>query len=91
MWEYIIAGIVTLSNLAFFLYYKRKMSEVRDGTAETMPERIISSVPDMIFMVDNKLDIQKIYNADASKLSLPVEALIGRNLKNCVDRSAWRT
>ena len=71
MWEYIIAGIVTLSNLAFFLYYKRKMSEVRDGTAETMPERIISSVPDMIFMVDNKLDIQKIYNADASKLSLP--------------------
>ena len=85
MWEYIIAGIVTLSNLAFFLYYKRRMSEARDGTAETMPERIISSVPDMIFMVDNKLEIQKIYNADASKLSLPVEALIGRNLKNCVD------
>ncbi|WP_303180001.1 ATP-binding protein [uncultured Butyricimonas sp.] len=85
MWEYIIAGIVTLGNLAFFLYYKRRMSEVRDGMAETMPERIISSVPDMIFMVDNKLDIQKIYNADASKLSLPVEALIGRNLKNCVD------
>lgn len=39
MWEYIIAGIVTLSNLAFFLYYKRRMSEARDGTAETMPER----------------------------------------------------
>ena len=39
----------------------------------------------MIFMVDNQFNIQKIYNADPVKLSLPVETLIGRNLKDCVD------
>lgn len=85
MWEYIVAGILILGNWAFFLYYRRKLSEMRKGVVETLPERIISSVPDMIFMVDGQLVIQKIYNADASKLSLPVEMLIGRNLKNCVD------
>lgn len=85
MWEYIVAGILILGNLVFFLYYKRKLSEVRKGVVETMPERIISSVPDMIFMVDDQLVIQKIYNADVSKLSLPMEMLIGRNLRDCVD------
>lgn len=50
-----------------------------------MAEKVIASVPDMIFMVDNQFNIQKIYNADPVKLSLPVEALIGRNLKDCVD------
>ena len=50
-----------------------------------MAEKVIASVPDMIFMVDNQFNIQKIYNADPVKLSLPVETLIGRNLKDCVD------
>ena len=85
MWEYIVVGIIVLANLAFFLYYKRKVSKIHEDVVEMMPEKIISSVPDMIFMVDGLLYIQKIYNADASKLSLPVEALIGRNLKDCVD------
>ena len=39
----------------------------------------------MIFIVDNQFNIQKIYNADPVKLSLPVETLVGRNLKDCVD------
>lgn len=29
-----------------------------------MAEKVIASVPDMIFMVDNQFNIQKIYNAD---------------------------
>lgn len=85
MWEYIVVGILVLANLAFFLYYKRKVSKMHADVVEMMPEKIIDSVPDMIFMVDGQLCIQKIYNADSSKLSLPVEALIGKNLKDCVD------
>ena len=91
MWEYIVIGVMVLANLAFFLYYKRKVSKMHEDVVEMMPEKIISSVPDMIFMVDGQLDIQKIYNADSSKLSLSAEALIGRNLKDCVIRNVWRT
>ena len=85
MWGYIIAGVVILGNLVFFFSRRRKISIPRENMENIMAEKVIASVPDMIFMVDNQFNIQKIYNADPVKLSLPVEALIGRNLKDCVD------
>ena len=85
MWGYIIAGVVILGNLVFFFSRRRKISIPRESMENIMAEKVIASVPDMIFMVDNQFNIQKIYNADPVKLSLPVETLIGRNLKDCVD------
>ena len=87
MWGYIIAGVVILGNLVFFFSRRRKISIPRESMENIMAEKVIASVPDMIFMVDNQFNIQKIYNADPVKLSLPVETLIGRNLKDCVDPS----
>ena len=85
MWGYIIAGVVILGNFVFFFSRRRKISALRGGMENIMAEKVIASVPDMIFIVDNQFNIQKIYNADPVKLSLPVETLVGRNLKDCVD------
>lgn len=85
MWGYIIAGVVILGNFVFFFSRRRKISALRGGMENIMAEKVIASVPDMIFIVDNQFNIRKIYNADPVKLSLPVETLVGRNLKDCVD------
>ena len=85
MWGYIIAGVIIFGNLVFFFSRKRKNSSPRNNAEDSMSEKIIASVPDMIFMVDNQFYIRKIYNADPVKLSLPIEMLIGRNLRDCVD------
>ncbi|HJA15147.1 MAG TPA: PAS domain-containing protein [Candidatus Butyricimonas faecavium] len=85
MWGYIIAGVVILGNFVFFFSRRRKISALRGGMENIMAEKVIASVTDMIFIVDNQFNIQKIYNADPVKLSLPVETLVGRNLKDCVD------
>ena len=54
MWGYIIAGVVILGNLVFFFSRRRKISIPRESMENIMAEKVIASVPDMIFMVDNQ-------------------------------------
>lgn len=59
MWGYIIAGVVILGNLVFFFSRRRKISIPRESMENIMAEKVIASVPDMIFMVDNQLIYKK--------------------------------
>ena len=61
MWGYIIAGVVILGNLVFFFSRRRKISIPRESMENIMAEKVIASVPDMIFMVDNQFKIQKLF------------------------------
>lgn len=85
MWGYIIVTIIVLGSVFFSLYYRRRLSRLEKSVAGMLPELVISSVPDMIFMVDSDFYIRKIYNSEVSKLSMPAQRLIGRNLRDCVD------
>ena len=57
MWGYIIAGVVILGNLVFFFSRRRKISIPRESMENIMAEKVIASVPDMIFMVANQFNI----------------------------------
>lgn len=59
MWGYIIAGVVILGNLVFFFSHRRKISIPRESMENIMAEKVIASVPDMIFMVDNQFRYTK--------------------------------
>ena len=59
MWGYIIAGVVILGNLVFFFSRRRKISIPRENMENIMAEKVIASVPDMIFMVDTSLIYKK--------------------------------
>ncbi|WP_455499747.1 hypothetical protein [Butyricimonas virosa] len=59
MWGYIIAGVVILGNLVFFFSRRRKISIPRESMENIMAEKVIASVPDMIFMVDNQFIYKK--------------------------------
>lgn len=84
---YIIVGIVIiLVNIFLFWRYRRCVTKRIDVLSNEMSEKIIRSVPDMIFIVDNHFKIRKIYNSDHSKLSLPVSEIIGKSLVDCVDK-----
>ena len=60
MWGYVIAGVVILGNLIFFFSRRRKIFIPQENMENLMAEMVIASVPDMIFMVDNRFTIQKI-------------------------------
>lgn len=45
-----------------------------------LTEMVLKSVPDMIFMVDDKLTIHHIYNVDPAKLLLPLKQIIGTQI-----------
>ena len=49
MWGYVIAGVVILGNLIFFFSRRRKIFIPRENMENIMAEKVIASVPDMIF------------------------------------------
>lgn len=49
-----------------------------------MAENVIHSIPDMIFIVDSKYNIQRVLNSDPAKLSAPIESLIGLSVVSIV-------
>lgn len=57
MWGYIIAGVVILGNLVFFFSRRRKISIPRESMENIMAEKVIASVPDMIFMYNPQIQI----------------------------------
>ena len=91
MWGYIIAGIAILCNIFFVLKYKKCLLTKAEALSNEMSERIINSVPDMIFMVDHHFRIKKIYNSEKNNLSVPEQELIGRSLKDCIDPEYAKT
>lgn len=93
MWIYVISALFFLS-LSFLLVYsfkknKRKKSDldniVEELTGE-MAEKVIFSVPDMIFIVDSDYTIRRVLNCDPEKLSVPPEMIIGLHLYDAVDK-----
>ena len=87
MGGYVVASvIIILVNFILFWKYRKCISQKVDLLSNEMSEKIIRSVPDMIFIVDNHFKIRKIYNSDHAKLSVPMSEIIGRSLKDCVDK-----
>ena len=50
MWGYVIAGVVILGNLIFFFSRRRKIFIPQENMENLMAEKVIASVPDMIFI-----------------------------------------
>lgn len=67
------------------MWLLRWWSRRNDLGIDDFSERIVASVPDMIFMIDERFRIRYIYNADPAKLLRPVEEMIGENFLDEVD------
>lgn len=65
---------------------KRKKGISVEKLTGEMAEKVIFSVPDMIFIVDSDCKIRRVLNCDPEKLSVPVEAIVGLYIYDAVDK-----
>ena len=87
MYTFIIAGFVgvILGYLTYLIVSrKNKRTDKEKLLPEGLSDKVIASIPDMIFIVDKDYWIREILNADTTRLQIPPESLIGMNLKDCV-------
>lgn len=81
----ITIGIILLANILFIYKYRKYILKKTTEASLQISEEIIQSIPDIIFIIDNHFKIQKILNADPSKLFFPYEKIIGSKITDRVD------
>ena len=94
MWLYLFSTLIFISLLLWLAYSfgkksgskKRKKDNPIEKLTGDMAEKVIFSVPDMIFIVDSNCEIRRVLNCDPKKLSVPVEAIIGLHIYDAVDK-----
>ena len=95
MWLYLFSVLIFIVLLLWLAYYlgkksgsnKRKKAVSIEKLTGEMAEKVIFSVPDMIFIVDSNCKIRRVLNCDPEKLSVPVDAIIGLHIYDAVDKN----
>lgn len=93
LWVYVAAGAVGLILLILFVYRRmrgkdseeRRLNGIIEKLSGDMAERVIRSVPDIIFIVDKNYKIRRILNDTSDTQSAPIEFLVGKYLNEAVD------
>lgn len=88
MCEYIFISIISIICLFCILKYWKKLpfAPVKIDKAELIAEKIIRSLPGMIFVFDRSLRILRLYNPNEKELMLPASQLIGKDIREYIDR-----
>lgn len=70
--------VVAVASIIFCFFYTYRIRR----KALLRSDRIIYALPDMVFILDDALNIHKLYNPDYKTLLTSPESIVGKNLKD---------
>lgn len=87
---YVCILIFAIFSICLFwvLKYRKKLPFIsgKIDNPVSIAEKIICGIPDMIFVFDRSLRVLKLYNPDEKGLIIPASQLIGKDVRECLDK-----
>ncbi|MBQ4278516.1 MAG: PAS domain-containing protein [Rikenellaceae bacterium] len=81
-----LVGIMMIAaSLVFAWIVRRRFRRAAGDGLDDLAGQILASVPDRIFIIDERFRVRRVYNPDAAGLSAPVSLRVGRSLGDCVE------